>query len=197
MAIVKVSRRDFVKISSVATAGLVLGVRLDAQTRGRYEFGPLIEIGSNGDVTIWVAKSDMGQGVRTALPMIVAEELDADWQRVKIRQAHYDRKFGSQGTGGSSSVRTTWTPLRQAGASARAMLVSAAAKSPRSNSACVSPPGFFSFRSVSIDEHLLQEPDAHLRPAGCVRRHSDGRRCRRQFDGDGDGAGRQCVAGDQ
>ncbi|MGZ8867655.1 MAG: molybdopterin cofactor-binding domain-containing protein [Thermoanaerobaculia bacterium] len=132
MAIVKVSRRDFVKITSTASAGLVLGVSAyPASPREKkgtsYGLGPFIEVGADGLVTVWVTKSDMGQGVRTSLPMIVAEELDADWSRVRIRQAHYDPKFGSMGTGGSGSIRSMWTPLRQAGASARAMLVSAAA----------------------------------------------------------------------
>lgn len=131
MAIIKVSRRDFVRITSTATAGLVLGVSASASPRekrvGGLAFGPFIEIGADGLVTVWVTKSDMGQGVRTALPTIVAEELDADWSRVRIRQAHYDRKFGAMGTGGSGSIRSMWKPLRQAGAAARAMLVSAAA----------------------------------------------------------------------
>ncbi|HEU4522240.1 MAG TPA: molybdopterin cofactor-binding domain-containing protein, partial [Thermoanaerobaculia bacterium] len=130
MAVIKVSRRDFFRISSTATAGLVLAVSAPVafgQKKRAYELGPLIEIGTDGIVTVWVTKSDMGQGVRTALPMIVAEEMGADWNRVRIRQAHYDRKFGSQGTGGSGSIRSMWTPLRQAGAAARTMLVAAAA----------------------------------------------------------------------
>ena len=131
MAIVKVSRRAFVKVSSVAATGLVLGVSVpvDGQKRktSAWDLGTFVEVAADGTVTVWVTKSDMGQGVRTALPMIVAEELDADWSRVKVRQAHYDRKFGAMGTGGSGSVRSMWNPLRQAGASARAMLVAAAA----------------------------------------------------------------------
>lgn len=79
-------------------------------------------------MTIWVAKSEMGQGVRTSLPMIVAEELDADWNNVRIEPTMADRKYGNQLTGGSTSVRTCWQPLRQAGAIARAMLVAAAAQ---------------------------------------------------------------------
>src|SRR5207249_2373892 len=63
----------------------------------------------------------------TALPMIVADEMDADWTKVRIQQADLDAKYGRQGTGGSGSVRTMWTPMRKAGATARAMLVSAAA----------------------------------------------------------------------
>ena len=136
MGVFKISRRDFVRVSSVASAGLVLGVSIaEAQTPAKnkpkeasaHDLGPFIQIGSDGIVTIWVSKSDMGQGVRTSLPMIVAEELDADWNQVRIRQADFDKKYGPMGTGGSGSVRSRWKPLREAGAAARAMLVAAAA----------------------------------------------------------------------
>ncbi len=131
----KVSRREFVKLTSAASAGLVLSVALEAKEKPKsmpkaavpHDIGTFVQIDDDGDVTIWVPKSEMGQGVRTALPMLVAEELDADWKKVRIRQAHLDKKFGRQGTGGSSSVRTSWKPLREAGAAARAMLVAAAA----------------------------------------------------------------------
>jgi isoquinoline 1-oxidoreductase beta subunit len=129
MEIVKVSRRDFVKVTSAVSAGLVLGIKLDAQTAksGPYALGTFVEVGTDGLVTIYVSKSDMGQGVRTSLPMIVADEMDADWSKVRIRQADLDKKYGRMGTGGSGSVRTMWMPLRQAGATARAMLAGAAA----------------------------------------------------------------------
>ena len=128
MNVAKVSRRTFVQVASVAGAGLVLGVRAGgAAEKKPNEFGSFVQIEPDGIVTVWVSKSDMGQGVRTALPMIVAEELDADWKRVRVRQAYFDKKFGRMGTGGSGSIRSMWTPLRQAGAAARAMLVSAAA----------------------------------------------------------------------
>lgn len=133
MKIVKVSRRDFVKITSAASAGLILAVqvpRAKATASKKTEAMPLgtfVEVGTDGNVTIYVSKSDMGQGVRTSLPMIVADEMDADWKKVSIRQADLDKKYGSQGTGGSSSVRTMWMPMRKAGATARAMLVGAAA----------------------------------------------------------------------
>jgi CO/xanthine dehydrogenase Mo-binding subunit len=128
MNVVKVSRRDFVKVASVASAGLVLGIRLDGQTKaGPYALGTFVEVSPDDVVTIYVSKSDMGQGVRTSLPMIVADEMDADWSKVRIRQADLDRKWGRMGTGGSSTIRTMWTPLRQAGAAARAMLAGAAA----------------------------------------------------------------------
>ena len=132
-AITKLDRRDFVKLGVITGAGLLLGVRLpDRRTAGSTAaFAPnvFLRIDPAGDVTIWVARSDMGQGVRTALPMIVADELDADWDRVRVVQAdaHPD-KYGRMMTVGSTSVRGgAWLPLRRAGAAAREMLVAAAA----------------------------------------------------------------------
>ena len=130
MRIVKVSRRDFVKITSAASAGLLLALNAHGAPKSTSREHPLdtfVHLGTDGTVTIYVSKSDMGQGVRTSLPMIVADEMDADWEKVRIRQADLDPKYGSMGTGGSSSVRTMWTPMRTAGATARAMLVAAAA----------------------------------------------------------------------
>jgi len=132
--IMKLDRRDFLKLGAVAGTGLLLGVRVSRHSVAAAEvagFQPnvFLRVDPGGDVTIWLAKSDMGQGVHTALPMIVADELDADWTRVHVMQAdaHPD-KYGRMMTVGSSSVRNgAWTPLRRAGASAREMLVAAAA----------------------------------------------------------------------
>src|SRR5918992_189552 len=130
----KVDRRDFIKLGAVAGTGLLLGIRLpdrreSAALATSLEPNAFLRIDPSGDVTITLARSDMGQGVRTALPMIVADELDADWSRVRIVQAdaHPD-KYGRMMTVGSTSVRNgAWMPLRRAGASAREMLVAAAA----------------------------------------------------------------------
>ncbi|HZD06538.1 MAG TPA: molybdopterin cofactor-binding domain-containing protein, partial [Longimicrobiales bacterium] len=126
-------RREFIKLGALAGGGLVLGAAPFSRVAGRetapFQPGPFVRVGTDGTVTIWVARSEMGQGVRTALPMIVADELDADWSSVEIVQAegHRDR-YGRQMTVGSSSVRgEAWMTLRRAGATARAMLVSAAA----------------------------------------------------------------------
>lgn len=130
MNVVKVNRRDFVKITSVASAGLIIAVQIPRAKAGEttaHGFGPFVHVDTQGHVTVYVSKSDMGQGVRTALPMIVAEEMGADWTKVRVVQADLDAKFGRMGTGGSSSIRTMYAPLREAGAAARAMLVSAAA----------------------------------------------------------------------
>src|SRR6202035_2664551 len=96
---------------------------------GKEVFSPnaYLRITPDNKVTIVVARSEMGQGVRTALPMILAEELEADWKQIEIEQAGASTLYGDQGTGGSASVRTTWDPMRKAGAAAREMLISAAA----------------------------------------------------------------------
>ncbi len=128
-------RRDFVKLGAIAGAGLVIGIRLPvANARSRRAAAPLapnafLRVDTDGAVTIWLGRSDMGQGVRTSLPMIVAEELDADWKRVTVQQADaHPTAFGRMMTVGSSSVRNgAWMPLRNAGAAAREMLVAAAA----------------------------------------------------------------------
>ncbi|MCU0493364.1 MAG: molybdopterin-dependent oxidoreductase [Chloroflexaceae bacterium] len=87
-----------------------------------------LAIDTNGVATITVGKPDMGQGVRTALAMLLAEELELDWQNVRVEQAPADRRFGNQMVAGSASMRQLYGPLRQAGASALAMLLAAAAQ---------------------------------------------------------------------
>ncbi len=128
MKITQVSRRAFLGLFPAAGAALVLTSR-DAKAAGSFEPSPWLRIDSDGTITIIVARTEMGQGIRTSLPMIVAEELDADWKKIKVEGALADaRKYGDQTTGGSDSVRRGWDTLRKAGAAARAMLVEAAAK---------------------------------------------------------------------
>lgn len=135
MAPLTLDRRDFVKVGALAGAGLVIGIRLPVANarsgRTTVPFTPnaYLRIDPEGAVTIWLGRADMGQGVRTSLPMIVAEELDADWTRVTVMQADaHPTDFGRMMTVGSSSVRNgAWMPLRIAGARAREMLVAAAA----------------------------------------------------------------------
>jgi isoquinoline 1-oxidoreductase beta subunit len=131
------TRRNFIKISSAAGAGLVLsfylpskGETLEPMTDAA-TFAPnaWLRIDGNGIVTVTVARSEMGQGVQTSMPMIVAEELEADWTKVRMEQAiTHPTKYGSMSTGGSFSVRGSWQNLRTAGATAKALLISAAAK---------------------------------------------------------------------
>jgi len=126
------SRRAFLGTSAAAGAGLVIGFCLPSRGQGQIEgtFSPnaYLRIAPDGKVTIVVARTEMGQGVWTSLPMILAEELEADWKQITIEQAGASTLFGDQTTGGSASVRTTWGPMRKAGAQAREMLISAAAQ---------------------------------------------------------------------
>jgi isoquinoline 1-oxidoreductase beta subunit len=126
------SRRAFLGTSAAAGAGLVIGFYLRSRSHGQTEgaFSPnaYLTIAPDGKITVVVARSEMGQGVRTSLPMILAEELEADWKQITIEQAGASTLFGDQTTGGSASVRTTWDPMRKAGAQAREMLISAAAQ---------------------------------------------------------------------
>ncbi len=96
-------------------------------SKGYFSPNAYLRITPDNRITIVVARSEMGQGVRTALPMILAEELEADWKQIDIEQAGASTLYGDQTTGGSASVRTTWDPMRKAGAAAREMLISAAA----------------------------------------------------------------------
>ncbi len=124
------SRREFVAAGVAAGAGLVIGFYLPHKGHNEGQsFSPnaYLRITPNNKVTIVVARSEMGQGVRTALPMILAEELEADWKQIEIEQAGASTLYGDQTTGGSASIRTTWDPMRRAGAIAREMLISAAA----------------------------------------------------------------------
>lgn len=137
----KLSRRELVKLGLTGSAAGAVGLGLGFFGGLRWErykkrvppraqpFSPSVFLAIDGDgaTTIWVTRAEMGQGVRTALPMIVAEELEADWSAVRIEQAPASRSFGNQTTVASASVRSMFGELRRAGAIARAMLVSAAA----------------------------------------------------------------------
>lgn len=127
------SRRDFLKISALASGGFLLGVNFQCSgPKGELvTFAPnvFISIDSDNQVTIIAHRSEMGTGIRTSLPMIVADELGADWAKVKIVQAEGDEeKYGDQNTDGSYSVRMFYEPMRKAGATARHMLIAAAAE---------------------------------------------------------------------
>src|SRR6266850_939053 len=138
MSTAQINRREFLEAAGVAGAGLVIGFHLPATGRGRAAaaapFAPnaWLRIGADESVLVVVDRSEMGQGVTTSLPMLLAEELEADWSKIRIESAPADKAyinpmFGMQGTGGSTSVRAAFTPLRKAGAAAREMLVGAAA----------------------------------------------------------------------
>jgi isoquinoline 1-oxidoreductase subunit beta len=125
------SRREFISAGAAAGAGLVIGFYLPHGSNGgrgdMFSPNAYLKITPDDRVIVVVPRSEMGQGVRTSLPMILAEELEADWKKIEIEQAGASTLFGDQTTGGSASVRTTWDPMRKAGAAAREMLISAAA----------------------------------------------------------------------
>ncbi len=135
------SRREFLQAGVAAGGGLLVGftvpglARAAGPTAGAAVFQPnaFIRIGTDDRITLVVSMSEMGQGVLTSLPQLIAEELEADWHHVRFEQAPVDQAyinplFGIQGTGGSSSVKAFWEPMRQAGATAREMLITAAAE---------------------------------------------------------------------
>lgn len=124
------SRRELLNLSLMVGGGLVLGRVWPAlaEEPAALHPNPFVRVGTDGRVTIWVNKSEMGQGVLTGLAQIIADELGADWSQVEAVQADADAKFGNQNTGGSTAVRTQFEELRKAGAAAREMLVQAAAK---------------------------------------------------------------------
>ncbi len=126
------TRRQFIRNASLGAAALALPIPLFGQSGkpGAAGFSPSqwLRIGKDGRTVLVVAHSEMGQGVRTSLAMILAEELEADWKAVVIEQASPGPLFTDTGTGGSDSVTSSWKPLREAGAAAREMLIEAAAK---------------------------------------------------------------------
>ena len=141
--VINVSRRAFLGAMGAAGLVLVVGCERRPGAAGGAKYGadsmphgwvdnPLafVAIAPDGTVTIVCHRSEMGQGVRTSLPMVLADELDADWQRVRVRQAPGDEeRFGNQDTDGSRSMRHFFAPMRRCGAAARHMLEQAAAAS--------------------------------------------------------------------
>ena len=138
--IVNLSRRGL--LGGIAAGGLVLGIGLPRAGAQQAGFGAdgmpngwrddprlFVAIAEDGIVTVTCHRQEMGQGVRTSIPMVVAEELEADWSKVRVTQADGDEaRFGNQDTDGSRSLRHFFTPMRRAGAAARTMLEAAAAK---------------------------------------------------------------------
>ncbi len=139
--IINLSRRGFLKAGIAAGSGLVLGIQLSRfgnsvaladETGKTFALNAFVRIGKDGVVTVIVNHSEMGQGPYTTIPMLVADELDADWSKVHYEPAPVDpvynhSVYGAQMTGGSTSTWSEWERVRKAGAAARMMLVTAAA----------------------------------------------------------------------
>ncbi len=124
----ELNRREFVRLCAVTSMGLVIGVpAVGREASSERELHPLIRIGDDGSIVIYAQNPEMGQGVKTALPMMIAEELDVDWASIRVEQAGWDARLENQFSGGSLSVRLNYDAMRRAGATARAMLLTAAA----------------------------------------------------------------------
>ncbi len=134
------SRRDFLRTSALAGGGMIIGFNLfnackpdikppvDLSLLDYNDFNAFIKISDDGKVTIFSPNPEIGQGVKTSMPMLIAEELDVAWKDVNVVQGALDTKnYTRQVAGGSQSIRLGWEPLRQTGATARQMLVNAAA----------------------------------------------------------------------
>ncbi|WP_224485214.1 xanthine dehydrogenase family protein molybdopterin-binding subunit [Robertkochia aurantiaca] len=135
-----IDRRSFLKVSSLAGGGMLIGFNFLTACKSDVQppvniadlnfndFNAFIQIADNGMVTIFSPNPEIGQGVKTAMPMIIAEELDVPWDHVFVKQAGLDTdNFTRQVAGGSQSIRFGWDSLRETGATARQMLVNAAA----------------------------------------------------------------------
>ncbi len=133
-AVFKLGRRGFLKLGAGAGAGLVLAFALPSGKAEAAEDNPrlinaFVRITPDNKVIVYSKGPEIGQGIKTAFGLIIAEELDADWKTVEVDQAQVNsRLYGYQGAGGSTSIPRAWDQLRQAGAGAKAMLVAAAAK---------------------------------------------------------------------
>ena len=130
------TRRSFITVSLAATGGLLVALRTDLSGEQMHmpaSTGPAgfpteyIQIDPDDRILIWSAQPEMGEGTKTSLPILIAEELDADWTLVRVDDAPLDAKYAGQGVGGSDAIRSDWDRLRQVGATARALLIASAA----------------------------------------------------------------------
>lgn len=134
--LVQLSRRRFLALTGISASGLLLGGTVIPEGRAAsaaaeaqgLRLNLFVSLGEDGAVEIIAHRSEMGTGIRTSLPQVVADEMEADWSRVRVVQAIGDSAYGSQNTDGSRSIRNFYTTMREMGAAARQMLESAAAK---------------------------------------------------------------------
>jgi len=135
--ILKISRRSFIRSMGLASGGLIIACNIPSSEDKNYKKQPFngstfepnlfVQLKDNGDLVLIASRSEMGQGVRTSMTSIIADEMDADWKYVSVEQAIGHPKYGNQNTDGSRSVRTLYDTMRKMGATAKAMLISAAA----------------------------------------------------------------------
>ncbi|WP_190810710.1 xanthine dehydrogenase family protein molybdopterin-binding subunit [Flagellimonas sp. S3867] len=126
-------RRNFIKLTASASGALVIGVHFQSCVTGKtpaknFEFLPLVTIDTEGEVTLIAKNPEIGQGVKTSLPMILAEELGADWKKVKVIQGDFNEKYDEQWAGGSYAVILNWDLMRTAGAQVRFALITVASQ---------------------------------------------------------------------
>ena len=130
------NRRRFLKLSGLAGPGLLIGIHLPVKGLGDTAFAPSIafepnvflKIGSDSTIVIKAKNPEIGQGVKTSFPQIIAEELEVEWKQITVEQADYDQRFQGQFAGGSTGIKDNFIQLRIAGAAAREMLIEAAAR---------------------------------------------------------------------
>jgi isoquinoline 1-oxidoreductase beta subunit len=130
----QINRRDFVKLFGLASGGILLGCNISSdkkafipQVEGTFSPNLFVQIQKDGNITLLASRSEMGQGIRTSLASAIADELEADWKYITVKQATGNAKYGNQNTDGSRSVRTLLEPMRKMGATAKVMLIAAAA----------------------------------------------------------------------
>ncbi len=131
----QINRRDFVKLFGLASGGILLGCNVSSdkkefipQVDGTFTPNLFVQIQKDGNIILLASRSEMGQGIRTSLASAIADELEADWKYITVKQATGNAKYGNQNTDGSRSVRTLLEPMRKMGATAKMMLIAAAAK---------------------------------------------------------------------
>jgi isoquinoline 1-oxidoreductase beta subunit len=131
-----ISRRGFLQVTALGGGGMLLGLYFKPSALAQNQPAPVIPVPSSfiriapdGIVTIIAKNPEIGQGVKTSLPMVIADELDVDWKDVRVEQADLDNtKYSNQSAGGSTATPNSWNPMRQVGAAARQMLIAAAAQ---------------------------------------------------------------------
>ncbi|MBV8808505.1 MAG: xanthine dehydrogenase family protein molybdopterin-binding subunit [Acidobacteriaceae bacterium] len=130
----RVTRRCFLRVTALSGGGMLLGAYIEPKVSAQPQAAPPLEptsfvkIAPDGTVTLISRNPEIGQGVKTMLPMLIAEELEVDWTSVRVEQANFDAKYGLQTTGGSRAASNNWLPMQQVGAVGREMLIAAAAK---------------------------------------------------------------------